>query len=677
MLSVLVVSITGQAFGSVPHFDLVVTIQPDKSYVSVQGEVELPTEQNDVKFLLNENLDISLQGAKLSKKTNYPDSKLRTYQVTGLSENKKVHFKYQGFLKNKSQFSRSAMPSMVFDLDYLFLDGNSAWYPILEGFSNFTFELEINLPAQWEIISQGKREKLSNTLRYSEFSPQDNLYLIGGPFERYSRNFDLNGKIIELEVYLLEKAPRLAEKYLALTGQFISEYSRMIGEYPYDKFAVVENRYQTGYGMPSFTLLGSRVIRLPFILYTSLPHEVLHNWWGNGVYVDYDQGNWSEGLTAYMADHLFSEKKDKDPEYRRKALEKYANFAAEHRDFPLSDFTSRHNQASQAVGYSKSLMIFHMLRRQLGDELFYQNIQTFWQDYQFKQASFEKLIQTLSKGSNIDWRRFHNHWINRKGAPQISLDKTEVTKTASGYQLDLTISQIQPVEAYPILVPIRITFENSIKQKTYRVQMKDKQLQVQLDVENKPHTVNIDPDYDVFRLLSQQERPASLSRMFGAEQQVLIYPHMADEKQRKAWQSLALSWQKLYGNVKLLSDEMIDTIPQDTAVWILGWENALLKKYNRRFNTNFQQLNDNQEVAFNQKIFKRYQHAVVLMDADTSRTPLGFIGADQVTAITGLARKLPHYNSYGALTFHEKSVENDLKLALPVLNSPLSKVLVH
>ena len=37
--------------------------------------------------------------------------------------------------------------------------------------------------------------------------------------------------------------------------------------------------------MPSFTLLGSQVIRFPFILTSSYPHEILHNWWGNAVFV--------------------------------------------------------------------------------------------------------------------------------------------------------------------------------------------------------------------------------------------------------------------------------------------------------------------------------------------------------------------------------------------------------
>ena len=59
--------------------------------------------------------------------------------------------------------------------------------------------------------------------------------------------------------------------------------------------------------MPTLTYLGIDVLRLPFIRATSLGHEVLHNWWGNGVYPDWQSGNWSEGLTTFLADYAYKE----------------------------------------------------------------------------------------------------------------------------------------------------------------------------------------------------------------------------------------------------------------------------------------------------------------------------------------------------------------------------------
>ena len=59
--------------------------------------------------------------------------------------------------------------------------------------------------------------------------------------------------------------------------------------------------------MATLTLLGSDVINLPFIVKTSLGHEILHQWFGNSVYVNHKKGNWAEGLTSYLSDHYYKE----------------------------------------------------------------------------------------------------------------------------------------------------------------------------------------------------------------------------------------------------------------------------------------------------------------------------------------------------------------------------------
>jgi hypothetical protein len=113
---------------------------------------------------------------------------------------------------------------------------------------------------------------------------------------------------------------------LVHVGQYIEMHNALIGPYPYAKFALVENFWETGYGMPSFALLGPEVIRFPFILHSSYPHEILHNWWGNSVFVDDATGNWCEGLTAYLADHLVQEQQAKGAEYRRGTLQKHRDY---------------------------------------------------------------------------------------------------------------------------------------------------------------------------------------------------------------------------------------------------------------------------------------------------------------------------------------------------------------
>ena len=123
--------------------------------------------------------------------------------------------------------------------------------------------------------------------------------------------------------FLRDDDPALAGRYLQATRRYLRLYESLLPAYPYPSFALVENFWETGYGMPGFTLLGPRIIRFPWILTSSYPHELLHNWWGNSVYVDFDGGNWCEGLTAYLADHLFAEQRGEAATYRRATLKKY------------------------------------------------------------------------------------------------------------------------------------------------------------------------------------------------------------------------------------------------------------------------------------------------------------------------------------------------------------------
>ena len=115
---------------------------------------------------------------------------------------------------------------------------------------------------------------------------------------------------------------RARSGYLQSSREYLELYQELFGPYPYEKFAIVENFYPTGYGFPGWTLLGSSVIRLPFIRTTSLPHEIAHTWWGNAVEIDYSSGNWGEGLATYVADYYLKElhAPAEALEYRRRQL---------------------------------------------------------------------------------------------------------------------------------------------------------------------------------------------------------------------------------------------------------------------------------------------------------------------------------------------------------------------
>jgi aminopeptidase N len=103
--------------------------------------------------------------------------------------------------------------------------------------------------------------------------PQQQILLIAS---KYVITEDRHGEP-DLMTFLYAPEPQIDHAYILATKRYLDLYGCLHGPYPYQKFALVENFRQTGLGMPSFTLLGDQVIRLPFIVSTSYGHEILYN----------------------------------------------------------------------------------------------------------------------------------------------------------------------------------------------------------------------------------------------------------------------------------------------------------------------------------------------------------------------------------------------------------------
>ena len=616
-------------------------------------------------FRLNAGLTVSSTDGVIEKVPEQSPSGHPLYRITLHKPAEPFSLEMQGKLRIPDDTGMDGMPPAVISPEGVYLDGWSAWYPQFDALIN-GFDLGVSLPDGWQSISQGRRSLQDGKQQWTSGTPEQEIYLLAGPFTRYSRQ---QGDI-DLSVYLLSPDETLAETYLQTMGGYIDRYSRLIGDYPFPKFAVVENRWQTGYGMPSFTLLGSRVMRLPFIPYTSLPHEILHNWWGNGVWVDYAQGNWSEGLTAYLSDHLMKELQGEDADYRRKALERYADFAAEKRDFPLIDFVSRHSDASQAVGYSKSLMLFHMLRMELGDERFRQGLRQLWNTRKFSEAGFEQVLESFSRvsGKPLD---HYLQWLTRTGAPSISLDEISLDENDSGYRLAFTLQQEQKDDPYPLGLVAAITLEDSEEAMQHEIRLDRRRETVTIELPSRPLRLDIDPRFDALRLLDDSERPPTFSQLYGSGHWFLVLPTDAPEAERAAWKALATAWQLRYPDLRIIDDSDPGAIPGDADLLLAGWSNRLLELHGQRLNT--LSAASGNEIRLAGKDFDRKSHAVALM-APPGKRHLGLIAVPDNGSIASLARKLPHYGSYGMLVFDAEG-NNILKQSASVPGSRLTRQL--
>lgn len=677
----LILPLGSQAAITIDH-DIQVKLQPKQGALEVRDQLTLPS-AGEWYFQLHAGLNPQIEGAGASLQRVGRDQyavPIETYRLT-LTQQLQVTILYQGKIQHPLQSlaespgrERPVSPGDISE-EGVFLSASAAWYP---QFSETLqrYSLQANLPQGWLAVSQGDGPDLSEQagrvdIKWQAKQPQDDIYLIAAPFQLYRQQ----GGETDLQVYLRSKDDALAKRYLDVTQDYIDLYQQLIGPYPYSKFAMVENFWQSGYGMPSFTLLGSRVIRLPFILYTSYPHEILHNWWGNGVYTNYEKGNWSEGLTSYLADHLLKEQRGKGEDYRRDALQRYQDYVRKGNDFPLVEFRGRHSVASQAVGYDKSLMLYHMLRRELGDKTFIEGLRKFYRDNRFSYASYADLQEAFEEVSGHSLQRFFKQWTTRKGAPKLALTPPEVTAVDDGYRLTTELKQLQSAPVFDLLVPIVVYLANGQPALQIKQRMSGRTLELDLKLKSAPVRIDIDPHYDLFRQLDVEESPASLSKLFGAKRVTIVLPSKASAGQSRAYQQLANEWARGYPEAEIVEDSEIASLPGDRPVWLLGWQNSFRSQLAEQLPSNQALITEN-GIKSDGKEFAKQGHSVVVASKRINGQAVAWIGSDNPKAVAGLIRKLPHYSKYGLLIFAGERPTIQVKQQWRIEQSPLRQILV-
>lgn len=402
----------------------------------------------------------------------------------------------------------------------IFLGTGTAWYP-RPAVAPQRRTIRITAPAGIEGITAGERisrETAAGVSRsvWREEPAVGDLALAAGPYLIKERR--LSGILVS--TYLYPENARLADSYLEAASNYLTLFAELFGPYPFAKFVVVENFFPTGYGFPSFTLLGSTVIRLPFMTTTSIPHEIAHSWWGNGVLVDYGRGNWSEGLVTYLADHLLEERKGGDAgrDYRLRLLTDFSLLVPGQPDFPLTGFSSRVDPASRAIGYGKGAMLWHMLRRRVGDEAFFAALREVYRTRRFQEATWNDFATALIAASGQKLEPFMAPWLEQPGGPRPAF--ADVVSRREGGKWLITGRVVQTAPLFPLLVPLRL--ETSAGSFDQILPLVGEENGFHFVADSPPLRLLLDPDVDLFRLLPAGQLPANVNRLKGSRRLLAV-----------------------------------------------------------------------------------------------------------------------------------------------------------
>ncbi len=618
-----------------PLYNLYISFDIEKNLLNGRVKIKIPFEYKEIKIFISA---LKIKSVTADGNLFRPEIEKDTFTIKG---KRLIEITFEGVFREEdireNIENRGVVSGNVISRKGICL--TNGWYPKIEDLSYYKLEAEV--PRDFLAISEAEEVKtidLPTGKRYIfEFShPLTGINFIAGEYIEIKERY--NG--IDIYGYFFPEDISLAKTYIEFTKKYINMYQDLLTPYPYKRFSVVENFLSTGYSMPTFTLLGRDVLRLPFIVETSLGHEVLHQWFGNFVYVNYEDGNWSEGLTVYLADHLYKEQENKGWEYRKKLITDYESYVTSEKEFPLKDFKGRFDLASRAIGYGKGAMVFHMLKKFLGDDLFYSGLKKFIEKNKFRKASWFDIKNIFEGVSNKDLGWFFSQWIDRKGIPSIEIREVRVNLKEGNPVVSFEI--VQKSDPYNLSITLDI---KSDKEEINRIiEIKDIVEKFEIPINGNPLNMIFDQNYDTMRRLSEKEYPPVISRLLGDEKRLIVIPEKDTEKYTALIDILK---EQGFGikNEKEITDDNIKT----SSLLVLGSEGSVLK---RLFGSVFKA-----EKGFTLEMKKN--------PLNTSKV-IAIVQSDTKEEVESVARKIIHYGNYSFLKFEggkntDKKIEETMR----------------
>jgi aminopeptidase N len=533
-----------------------------------------------------------------------------------------LHIGFEGVFKELSPGFPGEQPASVISGRGIFLTGT--WYPKPRQMCRY--HLTATLPDGYEAVSEAETIKKTvndgKTAFVFDFPhPLDSMSLIAT--HRYKIVKDHFGRV-EIFAYFFPEDLDLVKTYIEHAKHYLELYDHLIDSFPYKRFSIVENFLPTGYSMPTYTLLGQVVVRLPFIPETSLGHEILHQWLGNLVYIDYKKGNWAEGLTTFLADHLYEEEKGRGVEYRKGMLISYQSYVNEKNEFPLREFINRADEASEAIGYGKALMVFRMLKRMVGEERFSEAIRYFVEQNRFRKASWEDIRRAFEKSyqKNLGW--FFSQWIDEKGLPDLHL--VEVKVKPSGAKFEVSFTVIQKGRVFVLDLPVAVYSHLGKATTVFHLQGEKEQLKMVVD--DTPDRISVDEDYDLARMLSIDEFPPVIARLIGDEKRVIVLPPSGAEVYEQVVDGL-----KGKGASLSQPDRIKYIEPATSSLLILGADNPVVTRLYG-------------------SIVVRGGFSVLMKENPWNRWKVvGIFNARSKEEVEAAFQKIFHYGKYSAVSF--------------------------
>jgi Peptidase family M1 domain/Tetratricopeptide repeat len=404
------------------------------------------------------------------------------------------HIEYSGTLKgaDTSPVEGIKLASIEDPVSILLYPGR--WFPMTGLFTNrFTAEMRIRVPGDERVVGSGSGVSAQKSIpgNRTEFT-----------FKWAKPGFPgtiIAGKFLDpitagnMRVYVTEKHKEAAHDF-ASTGE--REYLYMAGTFGQPESThmnlveLPDDAVSAAWAPEIAAIAGNRITarneqRL-------LSNTLAHQWWGSQVSPATMNDAWiTNGMSRYAELMYLEDSAGKNA--FQSAITDVSAGALAYDTEPLTTVgrLDPFSPQFQSMTLEKGAMVFHMLRWEMGDEIFLKFLRTLLTQYADKSIRTSNVETVAQAQSSLELQAFFAQWLDGTGAPAFTnkysvfrLGDNKGFRTIGGIDQDLDLFRM----------PVELRIETDGKTEVRRVDVSGNDSHYTVETFGRPRRIQIDPE---------------------------------------------------------------------------------------------------------------------------------------------------------------------------------------
>jgi hypothetical protein len=325
-----------------------------------------------------------------------------------------------------------------------------------------------------------------------------------------------------------------ARMALRSTPGMITGLERYFGVYPFEKYYTVAVQPYLYGGMEhqTMTIINRNWLRGQDL---GLAHEVAHHWLGNKVtcgswadiWMNEGGATWSEALwmESFGAADLYQG-------FIRNRTNLYLTLGGI--ALPALYQPPADQLFATATTYFKAGLVYNMMRRMVGDSLFFPALRSYIEEFAYSTATTADMQRSFERAiSNppIAWSTFFRQWVYQAGHPQFVVSSVQQVLSSSPprTQVEITVNQVQSAtfanvpSAFEVIAPI-VFVGNRGQRQTFPLRITERTQRTSIIVPFVPDSVLFDPDDTILCEKIVNPRPTSVQSISQRPYSASIFP---------------------------------------------------------------------------------------------------------------------------------------------------------